>query len=88
MLPYNAIKDLPGLRLSPPKSSATTKTETYFIYDYSFSEVNKNNVPIVPMELMKFGHILNRIVRNILLADPQFEPSYDCLWILLNSFKT
>ena len=33
-------------------------------------------VPIAPMEAMQFGHALDRIIRNILLSDPKFGPSY------------
>ena len=76
VLPYNVVKNLPGLRLTPPGVVPQRDRRPRFICDYSFSEVNKNTVPIAPMEAMQFGHALDRILRHILLADPRFGPTY------------
>ena len=76
VLPYKLIKDLHGLRLTPPGVVSQRERRTKFICNYSFSDINENTVPIAPMEAMKFGHALDRIIRNILLSDPKCCPTY------------
>ena len=43
------------------------------VADHSFSGMNKETLPLVP-ESMQFSHALERIIREILLADPVFGP--------------
>ncbi len=68
ILPASAVEDLPGLRISPP--GVVPQRES----DYSFSGVNSETLPLAALDSMQFGHALDRILREILLADPAMGP--------------
>ena len=38
--------------------------------------MNKETLPLAPKEAMEFSHALERILREILLADPKLGPVY------------
>ena len=61
VLPYSDVKDLPGLRLSPPGVVPQRERRPRWICDAA-------------MEAMQFGHALDRILREVLLADPTHGP--------------
>ena len=70
VLPYSAVKDLPGLTLSPPGVVPQRDRRPRWICDYTFSGVNDATAPIAPLSAMQFGHTLDRILREILLCNP------------------
>lgn len=74
VLPFSAAKTLPNLRLSPigvvPQHNRRSRT----IVDYSFSGLNQDTQPIAPLEAMQFGRTLDRVLRQILTANPTFGP--------------
>ena len=72
VLPADAVKDLPGLRISPPGVIPQLGRRPRWIVDYSWSLVNNETLPLVLTEAMQFGHALNMSRRKILLADPKF----------------
>ncbi|KAK1732369.1 hypothetical protein QTG54_016948 [Skeletonema marinoi] len=74
VLPVSAVKDLPGLRISPPGVIPQRDRRPRWIVDYSFSGVNAETLPLAAIEAMQFGHALDRILREILLADPSLGP--------------
>ena len=74
VLPYTAVKDLPGLRLSPPGVIPQRNRQPRWICDYSWWGVNADTLPLAAKESMQFGHALDRILREILLADPIHGP--------------
>ena len=74
VLPYTAVKDLPGLRLSPPGVIPQRNRRPRWICDYSWWGVNADTLPLAAKESMQFGHALDRILREILLADPIHGP--------------
>ena len=74
VLPAEAVKDLPGLRISPPGVVPQLGRRPRWIVDYSWSLVNNETLPLAPTEAMQFGHALDRLLREILLADPKFGP--------------
>ena len=74
VLPISAVKDLPGLRISPPGCVPQRDRRPRWIVDYSFSEVNAETLAICAVESMQFGHALDRILREILLSDPKLGP--------------
>jgi hypothetical protein len=78
VLPYDQVKDLPNLRISPigvvPQRDRRPRT----IVDYSFSGVNQDTCPVAPQEAMQFGTALQRVVEDIVNADPQWGPVYLC----------
>ncbi len=70
VLPYDEVKHLPYLRVSPPGVIPQRDRRPRWIVDYSYSSVNDETQPIVHREAMQFGYALDRILREILLADP------------------
>ena len=76
VLPYSAVKDLPGLRLSPPGVIPQRDRRPRWIVDYTFSNLNNELLDIAPLDSMQFGRALERIIRHIVLADPTLGPTY------------
>jgi hypothetical protein len=76
ILPFSAIKELTNLRLSPPGVVPQRERRPRWIVDYSFYGINQETLPLVADDVMQFGHSLARILRHILLADPQHGPVY------------
>jgi hypothetical protein len=76
ILPYSSAKSLPGLRLSPPGVVPQRDRRPRWICDYSWYGVNDDTLPLAPLDSMQFGHALERILREILLADPKLGPVY------------
>jgi hypothetical protein len=78
VLPFDQIKDLPNLRISPigvvPQRDRRPRT----IVDYSFSGVNQDTCPVAPQEAMQFGTALQRIIEDTVNADPRWGPVYLC----------
>jgi hypothetical protein len=76
ILPYSAIRDFLHLRLSPPGVVPQRDRRPRWIVDYSFYRVNQDTLPLIAEDSMQFGQALQRILRHILLADPQHGPVY------------
>ena len=74
VLPYEEVKHLPGLRLSPPGCIPQRDRRPRWICDYSYYDVNDETVELYAEEAMQFGHALERILREIFLADPKHGP--------------
>ena len=76
ILPYDKVKDLPGLRLSPPGCVPQRDWMPRWICDYTFSGVNPESLDIFERQYMQFGHALDRHLRKILLANSALGPLY------------
>ena len=63
VLPYSTVKNLPGLRVSPPGVIPQKGRRPRWICDYTWWSVNQETVPIAPLDAMQFGHALDRILR-------------------------
>ena len=74
VLPAKAIKHLPGLRVSLMGMKEERDRRDRVIIDYSHSAVNADTLPLVATEAMQFGHALNRVLREVLLANPVYGP--------------
>ena len=74
VLPASAVKHLPGLRVSPMGMKEERDRRDRVIIDYSFSNVNQETLLLVATDAMQFGHALDRILRQILLANPAYGP--------------
>ena len=74
ILPAAVAMTLPGLRTSPPGVVPQRGRRPRWIGDYSWSGVNQDTVPLFAGEAMQFGHALERILREILLANPSHGP--------------
>ena len=76
VLPYDAVKDIPGLRLSPigvvPQRDRRPRT----IVDYSFYYVNDDTDKQALPEAMQFGRALDRLLRTVWTADPTHGPVF------------
>jgi len=76
ILPFSSVKNLINLRISPPGVVPQRDRRPRWIVDYSFYDVNDETVPLIAKGAMQFGHALSRILRHILLADPDHGPIY------------
>jgi hypothetical protein len=78
VLPYALAKTLPHLRISPigvvPQRDRRPRT----IVDYSYSDVNQETCNIAPVEAMQFGTALQRMIEDIVNADPRHGPVQMC----------
>ena len=74
ILPAAVAMTLPGLRASPPGVVPQRGRRPRWIGDYSWSGVNQETVPLFAGKAMQFGHALERILREILLANPSHGP--------------
>ena len=74
VLPFSSVEHLPGLRLSPPGCVPQRDRRPRWICDYSWSDINTETLPIAATESMQFGHALDRLLREILMADPKLGP--------------
>jgi hypothetical protein len=74
VLPYQSVKHLKNLCISPPGVPPQRDRRPRWICDYIFSGVNDDTADVAPNEAMEFGHALERILREILLADPSQGP--------------
>ena len=76
VLPFDAVKGLPGLRLSPLGVVPQRERRPRLIVDYTFDGVNEATVGLAPPEAMQFGRALERLLAQIRHADPQHGPVY------------
>lgn len=74
ILPASVALTLPGIRASPPGVVPQRGRRPRWIGDYSWSNVNQETLPLFAAESMQFGHALDRILREILLANPAHGP--------------
>ena len=59
VLPAEDMANLPGLRISPLGVVPQRDQRPRWICDYTWSEVNKDSLPLAPLEAMQFGHALD-----------------------------
>ena len=76
VLPFNTVKKFKDLRLSPPGCIPQRDRRPRWIVDYSYFGINKDTLPLAALESMQFGHALDRLLREILLANPTHGPVY------------
>ena len=74
VLPASVAKTLKGLRVSPPGVVPQRDRRPRWICDYTWSRVNDDTLDLAPREAMQFGQALDRVLREILLANPAFGP--------------
>ena len=68
VLPAEVARKLPGLRVSPMGVVPQVGRRDRMVADHTYSGVNPETQPIAPIESMQFGHALERLLREILLA--------------------
>jgi hypothetical protein len=76
VLPYDLVRHLPGLRLSPLGCVPQRNRRPRLIVDLSFYNVNADTVHLAPPEAMQFGRALDRFLYRLRHANPRFGPTY------------
>lgn len=76
VLPYECVRDLPGLRLSPLGVVPQRERRDRLIVDYSYYDVNTSTLPLAPPEAMQFGKATHRLLQTAQWANPVHGPVY------------
>ena len=74
VLPLSAVEHWPSLRLSPLGVVPQRERRPRLIVDYIFSGVNGDTVRMAPKEAMQFGRALQRVLTQVVHADPRYGP--------------
>ena len=74
MLPYSVAKRIPGLRLSPPGVKIERDSRPRWIVNYGFNPINAKTLPICDLSAMQYGRCLDRLLHEIVYADPKLGP--------------
>ncbi len=72
LLPYEEVKDMAGLRLSPIGVVPQRDRRPRIIVDYSFYGINAETVKLSIAASMQFGRALDRIHQHVAFANPKF----------------
>ena len=59
VLPFEVVKDMPGLGLSPPGVIPQRDRRPRWIVDFSWWKVKQETMPLAPKEVIQFGHALD-----------------------------
>ena len=76
VLPFDLVKDLPNLRLSPLGCVPQRDRRPRLIVDLSFHDVNQSTLKMAPPEAMQFGRTLKRLLYKIRHSNPKYGPVY------------
>ena len=71
VLPFEQVKLLPNLRVSPPGVIPQDGRRPRWIGDWSYYGVNDDTVPLAPQDAMQYGRALERYLRQIVVADQE-----------------
>ena len=75
ILPYEAVKNLPTLKLSPTGVVPQKERRDRIIVDYTFSGVNQATTSLAP-DSLQFGHALPRYLARLHRSDTRHGPVY------------
>ena len=70
VLPYSVAKGLPGLRLIPPGVKVERDRIPRWLGDYSYFKTNAETLPVACLSAMQYGWALDRLIREIVYAEP------------------
>ena len=70
VIPYLVAKRLPGLRLISPGVKVERDRRPLWIGDYSYFKTNAETLPVACLSAMQYGRALDRLLREIVYADP------------------
>ena len=76
VLPYQVVRDLPELQLSPAAVKDERDRKPRLLCDHSWYPVNETTLPHAPPEAMQFGGALHRIARTVRYSNPKYGPVY------------
>jgi hypothetical protein len=75
VLPYDAVRHIPNLRISPLGVVPQRDRRPRLIVDYSFSGINDETARLSPSEAMQFGHAFSRLLTNLVHCNPRLGPA-------------
>ena len=70
VLPYELVKHLPELQLSPCSVKEERERRPRLLCDHSWFSTNENTLPNAPPQAMQFGRALERILHDARHANP------------------
>jgi hypothetical protein len=76
VIPFSKARYLKNLRLSPLGVIPQRDRRPRIIVNLSAHGVNDDTVPLAPKEAMQFGGTLQRIINDIVRANPAYGPVY------------
>ena len=76
VLPFEQVKHLPNLRLSPLGVKEERERRPRLVVDHTWFGVNDATIQYTPKEAMQFGGTLPRILHKVRHADPAYGPVY------------
>ena len=76
MIPYSVAKRLPGLRLILPGMKVKRGRRPHWIVNYSYFKTNAETLPVARLSSMHYGRALDRLLREIVFAEPALGPVY------------
>ena len=76
VLPYLVANELLGLRLILPGVKEERYLRPQWIGDYSYTNLNYENLPIYAMSSMQYGRYLERLIREVVISDPALVPMH------------
>jgi hypothetical protein len=65
LVPYEEVKDLPGIRLSPIGAVPQRERGPRVIVDYTFFNINQETLKLAAQESMQFGKAVKRLMKTI-----------------------
>ena len=74
VLPLEAVTFLQNLWLSPVVVFRQVERIPRLILDFTWSGLNNTSERLAPMEAMRFGGALQRILKQVLTVDPRLVP--------------
>ena len=82
MLPYELVRHLDALMLSPAAVKEERERKPRLLCDHSWpwawAPINETTIPHAPPEAMQFGGTLPRLLKDIRHANPKFGPVRAC----------
>ena len=76
VLPFDSVKDLEELKLSPSAVKPERDRRPRLIIDHTWFGVNAATEEYVAKEVMQFGNALPRILHRVHHSNPAFGPVY------------
>ena len=74
VLPYSKVKHIKSMRIAPIGVVPQNERRPRPIVDYSFYGLNAETLKLSPAEAMQFGRALERIITQVVRADPRYGP--------------
>jgi hypothetical protein len=76
VLPYEAVRHLPHLKLAPSGVVPQRERRPWPIKDYSYNHVNQAALPVAPTQSMQFGWAFQRLLQRLAYCNPAYDPPF------------